>query len=251
MLLFQHNNLKAMEWVGVRRELHRALQKVDAAQIAAGRSLEENMAEGIKLQIMQTGIFSAALNVVEYYDPNAPVKKSKKKVVVEEEEGDGFTHLLSKAAHKASSGRKHALAPLLSGPLVLLTFPTVSPAHMKAALSILSPSQPQYPAPTRKANPGWHDPPVQAGMHKLLLLGARVEGKVFDVEGAKWVGGLEGGLEGLRGQLVGMLQSLGGALTSTLEGTAKSLYLTVEGRRTMLEDEAKGPSEEVKEEAKA
>src|SRR5271156_26349 len=29
ILLFQHNNLKSMEWVSIRRELSRALQKVD------------------------------------------------------------------------------------------------------------------------------------------------------------------------------------------------------------------------------
>jgi len=153
--------------------------------------------------------------------------------------GDGLTHILSKAAHEAVVDKRktHALSPLLSGPLVLLTFPTVSPQHMKAALSILSPSAPQFPAPTRKANPGWHDPGVQSAVQKLLLLGARVEGKVFDVEGAKWVGTIEGGLEGLRGQLVAMLQSIGGGLTSTLEGAGKSLYFTIESRRTMLEDE--------------
>jgi len=247
MLLFQHNNLKSMEWVAVRRELNKALQKVDDAQVAAGSAPTENIAEGIKLQIMQTGIFAAALNIVEFYKPGASQDKRTRKSVVSSED-DGFTHVLSRAAHEAATAKKHALSPLLAGPLVLLTFPSVSPAHLKAALSILAPSQPDYPAPTRRANPGWHDPPVQAGMQKLLLLGARVEGKVFDVEGAKWVGTINGGLEGLRGQLVAMLQGIGGALTSTLEGASKSLYLTVEGRRTMLEDEATGvPGEEKKE----
>ena len=86
----------------------------------------------------------------------------------------------------------------------------------------------------------------------MLLLGARVEGRVFDVEGAKWVGGIEGGLEGLRGQLVAMLQSIGGGVTNTLEGVGRSLYFTVEGRRGMLQDEEKGVSgEAVKEETRA
>jgi len=250
MLIFQHNNLKSMEWVAVRRELNKALQKVDDARVTAGHSSSENMADGIKLQIMQTGIFAAALNVVEFYKPGSPQDKSSRKKNSFSED-DGFTHVLSRAAHEAATAKKHALSPLLAGPLVLLTFPSVSPAHLKAALSILAPSQPAYPAPTRRANPGWHDPPVQAGMQKLLLIGARVEGKVFDVEGAKWVGTIDGGLEGLRSQLVAMLQGVGGALTSTLEGASKSLYLTVEGRRTMLEDEAKGVSEEGTEESKA
>lgn len=92
---------------------------------------------------------------------------------------------------------------------------------------------------------------MQTGLQKLLLLGARVEGKVFDIDGTKWVGGIEGGLEGLQAQLVSMLQGFGAGLTNTLESAGKSLYFTVEGRRTMLEDEEKGVSEPVKEETKA
>ncbi|CZT02155.1 related to ribosomal protein YmL11 precursor, mitochondrial [Rhynchosporium agropyri] len=247
MLLFQHNNLKSMEWVGIRRELVKALQKVDEARVAAGYP-PENMAEGIKIQIIQTGMFAAALRVVEFYKPDSQSLDPKKPSALPPAE---LTHTLSKAAHEAvvDTRTAHALAPLLSGPLMLLTFPTVSPQHMKAALSILSPSAPQFPAPTRRANPGWHDLPVQSGLQKLLLLGARVEGKVFDVEGAKWVGGIEGGMEGLQAQLVSMLQGFGAGLTNTLESAGKSLYFTVEGRRTMLENEEKGASEPEKEES--
>jgi large subunit ribosomal protein L10 len=262
MLLFQHNNIKSNEWVGLRRELAKALRKVDEAGVAAV-SPPENVADGIKIQIIQTGIFAAALRVVEFYKPEQHPKaltldsldpsNPSSATIPFCQHDDGLTHILSKAAHEAVVNKRtaHALSPLLSGPLVLLTFPTVSPQHMKAALSILSPSPPNFPAPTRKANPGWHDPEVQSAVQKLLLLGARVEGKVFDVEGAKWVGTIEGGLEGLRGQLVAMLQSIGGGLTSTLEGAGKSLYFTVESRRTMLEEEEKGPSEEGAKEAKA
>lgn len=240
MLLFQHNNLKSMEWSGIRRELSKALQKVDEARVAAGLPAE-NLADGIKLQVIQTGIFSSALRIVEYYKPEEAPKNS----ILDATGGaDELTHVLSRAAHEAVANTKssHALSPLLSGPLVLLTFPTVTPQHLKAAISILSPSAPKFPAPTRRASPGWHDPPVQSGIQKLLLLGARVEGKVFDVEGTKWVGSIEGGLEGLRGQLVAMLQSLGAGITNTLESAGKNLYFTVERRRTMLEDEEKGVS---------
>jgi large subunit ribosomal protein L10 len=235
MLLFQHNNLKSSEWVGIRRELAKALRKVDEAEAAAGKPYED-LASGIKIQIIQTGIFAAALRVVEFYRP-------------EPQPADGaLTHALSKAAHDAVVDKKraHALAPLLAGPLVVLTFPSVSPQHMKAAISILAPSPPEFPAPTRKANPGWHEGAVQSGLQKLLLLGARVEGKVFDVNGTKWVGGIEGGLEGLRGQLVAMLQSMGTNLTNTLESAAKNLYFTVESRRIMLKDEGK-PGETIDE----
>lgn len=210
----------------------KALQKVDESRAVNGQPYED-LAGGIKLQIIQTGIFAAALRVVEYYKPEMQPTFT--------QSSDGLTHVLSQAAHDAVVDKKksHQLAPLLSGPLVLLTFPTVSPQHMKAALSILSPSSPQFPAPTRKANPGWHENAVQTGLQKLLLLGARVEGKVFDVDGTKWIGGIEGGLEGLRSQLVAMLQGLGAEITNTLESAAKNLYFTVESRRTMLEDDHK------------
>ncbi|CZR62075.1 related to ribosomal protein YmL11 precursor, mitochondrial [Phialocephala subalpina] len=249
MLLFQHNNLKSQEWVGLRRELTKALRKVDEARVAAGHA-SEPLADGIKIQIIQTGIFAAALRIVEFYkpdsqlstlDPTDPATPSPATLPLY---NDGLTHTLSAAAHEAvvDTRTAHALAPLLSGPLMLLTFPNVSPQHMKAAMSILAPSAPDFPAPTRRANPGWHDPGVQSGLQKLLLLGARVEGKVFDVDGTKWVGKIEGGLDGLRAQLVAMLQGAGAAVTNTLESAGRSLYFTVEGRRTMLEDEEKGPS---------
>jgi large subunit ribosomal protein L10 len=134
------------------------------------------------------------------------------------------------------------LAPILSGPLMLVTLPAVSPAHLKTIFSMLSPS-PEFPAPKRRANPNYHEPAVQNGVHKLMLLGARVEGKVFDFEGAKWIGTIEGGLDGLRAQLVHLLQSVPVSVTNTLESAAKNLYFTMESRKTQLEDESK-PKEE-------
>ncbi|APA14726.1 hypothetical protein sscle_13g094960 [Sclerotinia sclerotiorum 1980 UF-70] len=256
MLLFQHNNLKAGEWVAIRRELAIALRKVDAAREAEGQP-HLNLADGVKLEIVQTGILAAALRIVEFYKPDAQVPKlgptnpatpSSATLPIVNAKGDGLTHTLSSAAYEAISAKKtknaHDLSPLLAGPVVLLTFPGVSPQHLKTALTILSPSAPLFPAPKKRVNPGWHDPTVQSGLQKLLLLGARVEGKVFDVDGTKWVGSIEGGLDGLRAQLMAMLQGIGGGITNVLEGAGKSLYLTVEGRRMMLEDEEKGPSEE-------
>lgn len=256
MLLFQHNNLKSGEWVGIRRELTKALRKADEVSLAAG-SASEPLASGIKIQIIQTGIFAAALRVVEFYrpgtesltprpDPRKPSALSAAAVPVHSLEAGELTHTLSAAAHAAVADTKtaHALAPLLSGPLMLVTFPSVSSLHMKAALSILAPSAPDFPAPTRRANPGYHDLAVQSGLQKLLLLGARVDGTVFDVDRTKWVGKIEGGLDGLRAQLVSILQGAGAGITNSLEGAGRSLYLTIEGRRIMLEDEEKGPPSE-------
>ncbi|KAL8694353.1 MAG: hypothetical protein Q9218_000990 [Villophora microphyllina] len=250
MLIFQHNNLKATEWMAVRRELAAALRKVD--------DNDSLIAEGIKLQIIQCSIFSAALRVVEYWDPNASANNSPEtsepsnpatqssvagiQNSTPSPSDPSFTHSLSRAAYNAVSSKRntHPLTPLLSGPIALLTIPTVSPLHLKTALSILAPRAPDFAAPTRRANPGYHDPTTQVGLQKLLLLGARVEGRVLDTEGTRWVGGIEGGMEGLRGQLVGMLQGFGAGLTGALEGASRSLYFTVEGRRMMLEEQEGG-----------
>ncbi|KAL8643898.1 MAG: hypothetical protein Q9226_008051 [Calogaya cf. arnoldii] len=249
ILLFQHNNIKATELIAIRRELAIALQKLDQDD-----SSPYSPSRGIKLQIIQTRIFSAALRVVEYWNPptsQPPISHSEDPSTSSSVGGipnttpsptdPALTHALSRRARNAVISKKytHPLSPLLSGPLAVLTFPTVSPAHLKAALSILSPHAPEFPAPRRRTNPGYHDPVTQAGLQKLLLLGARIEGRVFDMEEIRWVGGIEGGLEGMRGKLVGMLQGFGAGLTGALEGASKSLYLAVEGRRIMLEDEGK------------
>lgn len=254
ILLFQHNNVKATELMAIRRELAIALQKLDQDDASPSRP-----SRGIKLQIVQSRIFSAALRIVEYWNPptsQPPISHPQDPSTQSSAPGipnttpspadPALTHALSRQARDAVISKKytHPLSPLLSGPLALLAFPSVSPAHLKTALSILSPRAPGFPAPLRRTNPGYHDPVTQAGLQKLLLLGARIEGRVFDTEGVRWVGGIEGGLEGMRGQLVGMLQGFGAGLTGALEGASRSLYLTVEGRRIMLEDEGKVEGEE-------
>ena len=146
-------------------------------------------------------------------------------------------HGLSRTAYTAVAKRKHAFDPLLSGPLAVLSFPTVSPAHLKAALSILAPSAPDFRAPTRRANPGYYDPAVQGGLQKLMLLGVRVEGRVMDGDGARWVGGIDGGIDSLRVQVVAVLQDVGGGVVRSLDGMSRSVYWTLEGRRGMLEEQ--------------
>ncbi|KAF2798678.1 hypothetical protein K505DRAFT_296118 [Melanomma pulvis-pyrius CBS 109.77] len=233
ILLFQHNNIKAVEWMGIRRELASALKKIDAEKVRnGGDAVQDLFANDIRIQVIQTGIFASALRVVEFFDP---------------EEGNGMdgevlTHGLSRRAYEAASNKKLRveLEPLMSGPLAVIAFPAVSPQYLKAVLSILSPS-PEFPAPRRKANPDYHDPLVQAGLQKFMLLGARVEGKVFDLEGTRWVGGIDGGIDGLRAQLVAMLQGAGAGLANTLDSASKSLYFTMEGRRLDMEEKEKGP----------
>ncbi|KAL1857250.1 hypothetical protein Plec18167_004728 [Paecilomyces lecythidis] len=259
MVMFQHNNLQSTEWAAIRRELSKALQKVDEDQAAAGRNLPP-LASSIKLQIIQNSIFETALRIVEYYRPGQenleagkppkavdPVTQSSAEIpTISGSKADpALTHDLSRAAHDAVRHLKgrHELTTLLSGPLAVLSFPHVSPEHLKAALSILAPKATGFPAPTRRANPGYHELSVQDGLQKLMLLAARVDGKVFDVDETKWVGSIEGGMDGLRSQLVTMLQSMGASITNALDGHSKSLYLTLESRRSVLEDEQKGEGE--------
>ncbi|KAF2094565.1 hypothetical protein NA57DRAFT_8744, partial [Rhizodiscina lignyota] len=255
ILLFQHNNLTSPEWMGIRRELASALRKVDE-QLADEKpdAPREELADSIKIQIIQTGIFAAALRIVEFYnpsevpsaptahptDPATPTSASIPDITVAKDDPH-FTHSLSRTAYNAARANRtarHDLEPLLSGPLALVAFPALSPAHLAAVLRTLAPNK-QFAAPKRRANPTYHEPAVQAGLQKLMLLGARVEGRVFDDAGVRWVGGIEGGLDGLRAQLVALLQSCGAGVTSSLEGIGRSVYFTLEGRKGMLEEEGK------------
>ncbi|KAK0636523.1 hypothetical protein B0T17DRAFT_83821 [Bombardia bombarda] len=255
MLIFQHNNLVASEWAAIRRELNLALAAVPVPEGSP------DIASKIQLQVIRTRMFDVALKVVEFYDPStvAPttgVTASGKKTTVT------YNHDLSKSAYDAikaatasgsttpESSPYAQLSPLLVGPTALLTIPTVSPAHLAAALGILSPVPKMFPAPSKRKSPGYYDPIAQAGLQKLMLIGGRVEGKVFDIDGMRWVGGIPGGLEGLRAQLVAMLQSVGMGLAGTLEAPGKSLWMTMESRKIMLEEpEKKAVEGEKKEES--
>ncbi|KAK7535764.1 mitochondrial 54S ribosomal protein uL10m [Phyllosticta citribraziliensis] len=282
LLIFHHNNLRAVEWAGIRRELAKALRNVDA-QIAPGVAAED----AISIRTIQTGMLEPALRIVEFFDPklaklrqeaanstagaqdqvqphgattrpapnNPQLATSATLSSTTPQPLDAsspvYTHALSEYAHKIAGKRrkKVSLKPLLSGPLALVTFPSVSPQHLAAVLSILAPS-PKFPAPRRKVNPDYHEPAVQSGLSKLMMLGARVEGKVFDFEGARWVGGIEGGLDGLRAQVVNMLQAAPVGVVSALEGASKSLWWTLESRRTDM-DEKENPKTEEGAEKKA
>ncbi|KAL2172885.1 hypothetical protein VTG60DRAFT_63 [Thermothelomyces hinnuleus] len=246
ILIFQHNNLTAVEWAAVRRELRIAL-----GNVSAGGAEADAIASRAQLQVIRTRIFDVALKIVEFHDPSK-VPPTTVSALTGEKVQVVYNHDLSKAAFQAvkaaTQGDKPLpedsiyaqLSPLLAGPLAIFTLPAVSPAHLAAALSVLCPSPPAFPPPSKKKFPGYYDATAQSGLQKLMLIGGRIEDKVFDLEGVKWVGGIEGGLDGLRAQLVHMLQSAGLGLTSTLEGAGKSLWLTMESRRSVLEEQQKG-----------
>jgi large subunit ribosomal protein L10 len=254
ILIFQHNNLTAVEWAAIRREL-----KLAFGNISTEGTDSADVTSRAQLQVIRTRIFDVALKIVEFHDPSkvAPTTVS---ALSGEKVQVVHNHDLSKAAYKAvkdatkddeplpESSAYGQISPLLVGPLAILTLPAVSPAHLAAALSILSPSPPAFPAPTRKKSPGYYDPIAQSGLQKLILIGGRIEDKIFDLDGVKWVGGIEGGLDSLRAQLVFMLQSAGLGVTTALEGASKSLWLTLESRRSVLEEEQNGGKEAEKKE---
>ncbi|KAF2452377.1 hypothetical protein BDY21DRAFT_359309 [Lineolata rhizophorae] len=262
IIFFQHNNLRAVEWMGVRRELAAALRKIDAETVEAGRSLPyPNYAAGIKLQVVQTGMLATAVRLVEFYDPATgagpslthptdPQTQSSAPVAdtLATPDDERLSHYLSRHAHHVALHRsqraKHGLEPLLSGPLALLTFPDVAPEHLATALKILSPS-PSFPAPKRRQSPGLYDQRVQAGLSNLMMLGARVEGRIFDGDGVRWVGGIQGGMDGLRSQLVATLQGAGSSLARTLGAAGTSLWWTMESRRDVLKKEESASSTDI------
>lgn len=255
MVFLQHDNLQAVEWSAIRRELNKAMQKVDDKIAAEGRSAPP-LAPHIKVQIIQTGIFEVALRIVEYFRPsqstlekgkppsaNDPATQTSAEISLAGSRDDPtLTHDLSRTAQAAVRNMKgkHELSTLLVGPIAVLSIPQMSPEHLKAAMSVLAPKAFGYPAPTRRANPDWHEFPVQNGLNKLNVLAARLDNQLFDVDQTKWVGSIEGGIDGLRSQLVMALQSMGSSITNALEGAGKSLYFTLESRRSVLEDEQKG-----------
>ncbi|KAG8533305.1 uncharacterized protein KY384_002088 [Bacidia gigantensis] len=248
MIFFSHFNLQAREWSSLRRELTIALAKCDKQQ-------ETDISPGIKVQVIQTVMFEYALRLTDYYrpspapppphptDPSTPTSESTiSNVSPNDPSHPSLTHDLSRQAYSAilDMKNKHPLTPLLHGPIALLTFSQFSPPHLAAALSILAPDKASgFPAPKRRVMPGYYDPPVQSAVQKLLLLGARAEGRVFDHLQVRWVGGLEG-MEGLRAQLVQLLGASPAGLVRSLEAVGTSVWATMEGRRTMLGEEEKG-----------
>lgn len=251
MLVFQHSNVTAAEWDAVRRELKAALAEVAPQSSQAGADDEVDVGGLVRLQVVRSRMLGVAMKIVEFYDASAFDPATSTAVgagLAGSTETTTYVHDLSttadaaiRAAEIAPDSTYAQLAPLLVGPVAVLTFPAVSPAHVAAALRVLAPSAKKgFPAPSRRKRPAYYDGAVQSALQKLLLVGGRVERSVFDEAGVRWVGGIEGGLDGLRAQLVALLQAAGMGLTSALEGGGKALWLAVEGRRTMLEEEASG-----------
>ncbi|KAH8894225.1 hypothetical protein GQ53DRAFT_744964 [Thozetella sp. PMI_491] len=256
MLVFQHNNLTALEWAAVRRELRAGLQRaVIPPAVGPDGALipPPDVASKIGIQVVRTSMLDVALRIVELERLTGPLANAEDDAASAPKGKKAYNHDLSRNVWKRvdkamkdntlAESRYGELSAMLTGPIAVVAFPAITPAHLAEVLKILAPSAPNYPAPTRKKSPGYYDLAAQTGLQKLLLVGGRLEGKPFDMDGIRWVGGIEGGIDGLRAQLIHMLQSAGMGLTAALEGASKSLWFTMENRKAMLEEEQKGPSD--------
>lgn len=109
----------------------------------------------------------------------------------------------------------HPLSPLLNGPTAVITIPKCDPSVVMQTLKILKTAQ-----------------------EKLILIGAKIESRVFDAEQVDAFKDLPN-REQLQGQLAGLLTILGGAgLVRTLESPGTSLYLTMDQRKKDLDPES-------------
>ncbi|GAO19914.1 hypothetical protein UVI_02039110 [Ustilaginoidea virens] len=238
VLFFQHSNLTAIEWAAVRRELKKAVQAVPQS-LGTDGSTGLDLAAKLQLQVMRTKMLSVALRITEFHKPDY----SKDLPPAQWLGPVPLVHDLSEAAYKTikdiavpPNSAYAQLQPLMVGPVAALTLPCISTAHLAAALSILAPVAGVFPAPTRKKNPGFYDPICQNGLNKLVLVGGRIEGKVFDEQGVNWVGGIQGGLDGLRAQLVSLLQRAGLGVTTSLHAVSMNVWLALESRRAQLDE---------------
>ena len=217
-VIFQHNSVRAVEWIAIRRELANILRKVDTVFPEA-----KPLAPHISISIVYTNVLAVTMRIADKPPPG----------------GGLWTHGTSVEATGGTEKSKHQLVPLLSGPVALLTFPEIAPAHITAAMNLLFPA-------TRTAPKKGFDPLATAGLAKLILLAARVQERpvgmprLLDGGGIRMLGDLKS-IDEMRGEMLAMLQSMGGGeIVRALESMGISLGRTVEARRRMLEEEAGG-----------
>ncbi|KAK6335496.1 hypothetical protein TWF696_002270 [Orbilia brochopaga] len=234
LVMFQHNNLRAGELVSIRRDLRTAMANVDA-MVAASRpppgptedgtvpSQPRPVGEQVKMTILNTTVFSAALRSAEYLPKDAEVRSSSSP--------EAYTMTMQYTD-------AHPLSSVLVGPTGVIQFPEVSPPHLLGVLNLLFPEKYTF----RKGT----DPAFISGVQKLVLLGAKVDkvgGTTIDTDSLKHITTL-GDLTTLQGQLLGVMQSAGGSLISTLQSPARGLWFVMDGRRKMLDPETAKSSEE-------
>ncbi|KAK9448066.1 mitochondrial 54S ribosomal protein uL10m [Limtongia smithiae] len=115
-------------------------------------------------------------------------------------------------AHHQYRSTRHPLERLVVGPTAVVSFPTLEPEAIGAAIDIIDRSG-----------------------GRLILVGASIDNRLLSREELSEVRKL-GNLDQMRAQLLGTLEVLRGAgLVQTLSSAATGLYLTLEGRKKQLE----------------
>lgn len=74
MLFFQHNNLTAVEWAAVRRELRVALAEVPPPVAGPDGTVPVDITSSIEFQVLRTRMFNIACKIVDYFKPETMPK---------------------------------------------------------------------------------------------------------------------------------------------------------------------------------
>ncbi|EJS44451.1 mrpl11p [Saccharomyces arboricola H-6] len=116
---------------------------------------------------------------------------------------------------RKEQNRKHPLLPLLKGPTATIAYEDTNPQQVAKLLKLL-----------------------QSAQDKLLVIGAKVENQVLNVEKLNDFKTLPTKPE-LQSQMVGILQMLSGlGLVRTLESGSNALYLTLKSHHDNIKKEA-------------
>ncbi|PWN52903.1 hypothetical protein IE53DRAFT_240458 [Violaceomyces palustris] len=128
-----------------------------------------------------------------------------------------------------------ALEPLFSGPIALLTCPTLSPSYVSSLLGVIDRALGHAPGPSTPA--GQPHPVTATANPRVVPLAAVLEGnKVLEIPAVRDVGRL-GSLATLRAQIVGLLSQPGQQIAGILQqASGSSLAMTLEARKRQLEE---------------
>lgn len=226
LIFFQHDKINAPNFVKIRREIGIAAAKnVVAAPSLINPSpspISPDVPTVPKFTVIRSSIFGVALR--EY----APVDQQ------------ACESIASEAG---------------TGPLAVLSLPSLHPPQLNAILRALDRAMPRRKPPTpeeiaAKEAEKSGDPPNPGRRMKrqrpvfqpdLVVVGALIEGRVFKAEGLKEVAKLPT-LDTLRAQIVGMLSSPAVQLAGVLsQASGGKLARTLEGLRKGLEDAEGSP----------
>jgi ribosomal protein L10 len=144
------------------------------------------------------------------------------------------------------------IAELVSGPLAVLTLPSLHPPQLNAILRAfernIPPKRPKTPEEVQKELEGKNSDPAMPGRRikrmrpilqpELNVVGALIERQVYTREGVDEVSKLPT-LQSLREQLVGLISSPGIQLTAVMnEAGGGRMARTLEGLKKGLEEES-------------